>query len=128
MNKKLLNQALICFLLYCFISLPSVLRASEVDGGIVIVDRKPWKISWVQENNHWVLIANFDKGTLRTYFKNQPPAKGFGLSINNKPIKQEFEFYFGKKFTSINCQYEQWALITLQRELSVTIDGLSHRL
>ena len=46
---------------------------------------------------------------LRTYFKRRPPhKKGFELSHSNKPVKQEFEFYFGQKFTSTNCQYEQW--------------------
>lgn len=88
--------------------IPGQIHAAEVDGGLVIVDRKPWKISWVQEEKNWVLIAKFDKGTLKTYFNNAPPTKGFGLSSNNKPIKQEFDFYHGQKFTSTNCQYEQW--------------------
>lgn len=81
----------------------------EVDKGLVIIDNKPWKISWVKEDEKtWVLLANFDKGELRTYFKQAPPAKGFGLSHENKPTKQELTFYFGKKFTSSNCQFEQW--------------------
>lgn len=45
---------------------------------------------------------------MRTYFKKNPPERGFGLSHENKPFKQEFEFYFGKKFTSTKCEYEQW--------------------
>jgi hypothetical protein len=45
---------------------------------------------------------------MKTYFKKQPPSKGLGLSPDNEPTKQEFDFYLGKKFTSTKCQYEQW--------------------
>lgn len=103
--RKIIVGLLSCFS-FCFFN--NAVSASEVDSGIVIVDRKPWKISWIQESQEWVLIANFEKGVLRTFFKDEPPAKGFGLSRYSKPLKQEFEFYFGKKFTSTNCQYEQW--------------------
>lgn len=85
------------------------LYSEEVDHGFVIVDRKPWKVAWVKEdNNTWVLVANFDKGESRTYFKKAPPEKGLGLAHDNQPIKQEFKFYFGEKFTSTACQFEQW--------------------
>lgn len=108
MNNKIIKQVLIG-VLFCFSSIFCLTTANtaEVDNGIVIVDRKPWKISWIQEGKDWILIAHFDKGTLKTYFKDEPPAKGFGLSRNKKPTKQEFESYLGK-FTSTNCQYEQW--------------------
>lgn len=87
----------------------NALHATEVDGGIVIVDRKPWKVSWIeQDEKTWVLLADFDKGELRTYFKQPPPKTGFGLDRTNKPTKQEFEFFGGQKFVSTNCQYEQW--------------------
>lgn len=83
--------------------------ASEVDNGLTVVDRKPWKISWIKEkDNTWTLLANFEKGEMRTTFKKGPPTKGLGLSPENQPVKQEFEFNFGKKFTTTNCQYEQW--------------------
>ncbi len=89
--------------------LPNHLNAAEVDKGLMIIDNKPWKISWVQENDIlWVLIAQFDNGTLRTFFKRPPPSKGLGLSPDNQPTKQEFEFYLGKKFTSTKSQFEQW--------------------
>lgn len=87
----------------------NMLHATEVDGGIVIVDRKPWKVSWIQQDEKtWVLLADFDKGELRTYFKQAAPKTGFGLDRSNKPTKQEFEFFGGPKFVSTNCQYEQW--------------------
>ena len=108
-NRKVI-LLMLSLALYSFLSfVPGQINAVEEDKGLVIVDRKPWKISWVQENEKtWILIANFEKGTLRTYFKKEPPEKGLGLSRDNKPYKQEFEFYFGKKFISTNCQYEQW--------------------
>ncbi len=106
-HKIILTKILM--LLIPFITLPEHIYAAEIDGGLVIVDRKPWKISWVQENETcWVLLANFEKGELKTYFKKAPPKKGFGLTSDNKPVKQEFEFYFGEKFTSTTSQYEQW--------------------
>ena len=109
MNSRTIKQAIIgLFCCFSFNFLPNAASATEVNNGIVIVDRKPWKISWIQEGNEWILIANFDKGTLRTFFKDEPPTIGFGLSRNKKPTKQEFEFFSGKKFTSTNCQYEQW--------------------
>lgn len=88
----------------------SLVNAAEVNHGVVIVDRKPWKMSWVQESeNRWVLLANFDNGELRTYFKKAPPSKGFGLTTDNKPFKQEFKYYpSGKTFISKDCQFEQW--------------------
>lgn len=87
----------------------NTLSATEVDSGMVVVDRKPWKISWIQQDEKtWVLLADFDKGELRTYFKQPPPKTGLGLNRTNKPIKQEFEFFGGQKFVSTNCQYEQW--------------------
>lgn len=88
----------------------SELNAAEEDNGLIILDRKPWKISWVMESeNEWVLLAHFDKGELRTYFKKAPPSKGLGLSTNNKPIKQEFKYYpSGQTFISKNGQFEQW--------------------
>ena len=85
------------------------LGASEVDKGLVIIDNEPWKVSWVQDDKGcWVLKAYFDQGILSTYFKAPPPKTGLGLSPDNKPIKQEFEFHLGKKFTSTDSQFEQW--------------------
>lgn len=87
----------------------NTLPATEVDNGMVVVDRKPWKVSWIQQDEKtWVLLADFDKGELRTYFKQPPPKTGFGLDRSNKPTKQEFEFFGGQKFVSTTCQYEQW--------------------
>lgn len=108
MNKKCLFFGLL--LLVClFNPILEKLHTSEVDKGFVILDRKPWKISWIQEDEQiWVLVANFDRAELRTYFTKAPPSKGFGLSHENKPIKQEFNFYFAGKFSTTNCQYEQW--------------------
>jgi hypothetical protein len=85
------------------------IQCEEIDKGLVILDKKPWKISWVKEDEkNWVLLANFDKGELRTYFKKVPTTKGLGLSHENNPVKQEFRFYFGQKFTSTKSQFEQW--------------------
>lgn len=87
----------------------NMLHAAEVDSGIVIVDRKPWKVSWIEKDEKtWVLLADFDEGELRTHFKQPPPKTGFGLDRTNKPTKQEFEFFGGQKFVSTTCQYEQW--------------------
>lgn len=109
MKIKILNRAVLgLFYSLLFNPFQIAINAEEVDNGLVIVDRKPWKTSWVQEEKNWILIAHFDAGSLKTYFKNAPPAKGFGLSANKKPIKQEFEFHSGKKFTSTNSQFEQW--------------------
>lgn len=81
----------------------------EVDKGLIIIDKKPWKISWVKEDEStWVLVTNFDKGEARTYFKKAPPENGLGLAHDNPPAKQEFNFYFAEKFTSTNFQFEQW--------------------
>ena len=62
MKCKML-QAIVGLLLGFILNFyPNNLNAVEVDNGLVIVDRKPWKISWIQENeNVWVLIANFEK-------------------------------------------------------------------
>lgn len=83
--------------------------STEVDKGLVIIDNKPWKTSWVKENDKiWVLVAHFEKGELKTYFTKAPPTTGFGLSSENKPIKQELVFHSGKSFTSTVCEFEQW--------------------
>lgn len=86
----------------------SSLMCTEVDSGFVVIDKTPCKVSWVKENPHWVLTAIFEQGTLRTFFTQKPPAKGYGLSSDNTPTKQEFEFHRGDKFSSTECQYEQW--------------------
>lgn len=99
---------LMVFFVFFLNFFPTYGNAAEIDHGVVVVDRKPWKISWIEEDNHWILLANFDKGTLKTYFNNAPPEKSFGLSRHKKPTRQELEFYFGLKFTSTDCQYEQW--------------------
>lgn len=98
--------AIVCFL--SFVMLLPLLMGEEVDRGLTIIDREPWKVSWIEEGKNWILTANFDKGTLKTYFKDAPPEKGYGLSSSRKPSKQEFEFYSGEKFTSTDFQYEQW--------------------
>lgn len=100
---------MICITLLSTLTLFQYIYGSEIDHGILIVDRKPWKISWVEnKDNDWVLLANFDKLEIRTFFKHPPPETGFGLSHKNKPYKQEISFYLGKKFSSTDCQYEQW--------------------
>lgn len=87
----------------------SSLHAVEEDIGLVVFDRKPWKISWVEESTQWVLLTYFDKGELRTYFKKAPPKKGLGVDFENKPIKQEFKYYpSGKTYISNESQFEQW--------------------
>lgn len=104
------NKNLIFVIFFCiFLKLiPSLLNAEEIDKGLLIIDKDPWKISWVKEDKDWILIANFDKGIIKTYFKKEPPIKGFGLSPDNEPTKQEFEFYFGQKLNSTTYQYERW--------------------
>lgn len=99
----------ILYFVFGLLSLTNLYTA-EIDHGLVIIDRKPWKISWVQESeNIWVLLARFDNGNLKTYFKNAPPSKGFGLTPANKPIKQEFEYYpSGKTFVTKEYSFEQW--------------------
>lgn len=87
----------------------SSLQAKEEDNGLVIIDRKPWKVSWVEESNQWVLLTHFDEGELKTYFKKAPPKQGLGVDSENKPIKQEFKYYpSGKTYTSKKSQFEQW--------------------
>lgn len=107
--SKQIFLALSCLMTLLLNIISTEVQGEEIDKGLVIIDNKPWKISWVKENEkNWVLLANFDKGELRTYFKKAPPSKGFGLSHDNKPTKQEFKFYSGKKFTSTVSQFEQW--------------------
>lgn len=109
MTKLLVHAFTLLVLSSIFNLAPTAINAAEEDKGFLIIDRKPWKISWVKENERtWILTANFEKGTLRTYFKKEPPEKNFGLSHDNKPYKQELEFYSGIKFESTDCQYEQW--------------------
>jgi hypothetical protein len=86
------------------------LNAAEIDKSILIEDNEPWQISWIKDNNNvWVLIVRFEKGLVRTYFKNAPDKLGIGLNVNNKPFKQEFTYYpCGKTFISIDCEYEQF--------------------
>lgn len=85
------------------------LSADEKDNGIVIIDNKPWKVSWVQESNEWILQSYFKEGILKTYFKKEPPMKGLGISSENQPFKQEFTYYpLGKTLTSRKKQFEQW--------------------
>lgn len=108
--KKILSK--ISLATFCLL-IPTVaiqnLDGAEVDKGLVIIDNKPWKTSWIHEDGKaWVLIAQFDKGVLKTYFKKAPPNQGFGLSADNKPSKQILKFYSGKEFVSTNCQFEQW--------------------
>ncbi|MDN3507018.1 MAG: hypothetical protein P0S96_07305 [Simkaniaceae bacterium] len=84
--------------------------AAEVDNGFMLINREPWKISWVQESEKvWSLTAIFDNGITKTYFEGPPPTKGFGLTPSKKPIKQEFKYFpANKTFTSKNFQFEQW--------------------
>ncbi|MDP1608524.1 MAG: hypothetical protein Q8L98_04330 [Chlamydiales bacterium] len=85
------------------------LNAAEENHGLMIVDQKPWKVSWVQKSNQWILLVRFDKGELKTYFKKEPPSKGLGLDSENIPIKQELNYYpSGKTISSKNSQFEQW--------------------
>lgn len=106
-------KALQCFLMILFLGHllggAGILYGAEEYKGFVIIDRKPWKTSWFQENGFWVLLARFDKGELKTYFKNAPPPSGLGIDSVNKPVKQEFRYFAsGEVFTSKNSQYEQW--------------------
>lgn len=85
------------------------LHSEEVDKGSIIIDNKPWKTAWIKKDDFtWILIANFDQGELKTYFRTPPPTHGLGLCAENEPSKQELSFYFGQKFVSTVCQFEQW--------------------
>lgn len=87
----------------------STVSAAEEDKGLVVIDRKPWKTSWIEKSNKWVLLVHFDKGELRTHFNKPPPVKGLGIELENKPSKQEFKYYpSGKTYSSKNSQFEQW--------------------
>lgn len=89
------------------VSLP--LLAAEKNHGLVIIDGKPWKISWFDEDGYWVLSAMFEKAQLKTYFKKAPPRKGLGIGASNRPVKQTFYYYpTGETYTSKDCQFEQW--------------------
>ncbi len=97
---------------------PEKIRTAEVDHGIVIVDRKPWQTSWIQKSeNCWCLVSRFDKGKVTTYFTEIPPKLSFGIHSENKPVKQEFEFYFtDKTVVSKKFQFEKfpdgaWGLV-----------------
>jgi len=91
------------------VSSPNVLHAAEENNGLVVIDRKPWKTSWFEEDGYWILSTMFEKGQLKTYFKKSPPRKGLGVDSSNKPLKQEFYYYpTGKTYVSKKSQYEQW--------------------
>jgi len=94
----------------CGLFFPISSYSKETNTIMFIIDRKPWKMNWIEASkNNWVLEAYFDKGVVKTYFKQAPPSKGMGLSYKNKPIKQEFIYYpSDQTFVSKNFKYEQW--------------------
>ncbi|QLH35248.1 MAG: hypothetical protein HWD61_03090 [Parachlamydiaceae bacterium] len=102
----------------------NTLSATEVDSGMVVVDRKPWKISWIQQDEKtWVLLADFDKGELRTYFKQPPPKTGLGLNRTNKPIKQEFEFLVGRSLCQQTANMNNGQMVRKPGLLNLTINS-----
>ena len=102
-------KTLFAYLLSIITILSTNLTAQEEDKVLIVIDRTPWKISWVEESGQWILKALFDNGELKTFFKKPPPNKGLGGSCENKPVKQEFKYYpSGSTYTSRESQFEQW--------------------
>lgn len=112
-KMKINILAFFTYLTYILTSLSSI-HANEIICDRMIIDRQPLSISWIHESeNFWILEAIFEKGIIKTYFRKEPPNKGMGLSIHNKPIRQEFEYYSDesknrkKVFTSEIFEYTQ---------------------
>ena len=59
-------KTLFAYLLSIITILSTNLTAQEEDKVLIVIDRTPWKISWVEESGQWILKALFDNGELKT--------------------------------------------------------------
>lgn len=78
-------------ILIFLLGISTCLSAAEKDCGFVLIDKEPWKQSWVQEDDsNWKLTLLFDEVAIFTYFKNKPLPETFLGSPKHVMLKSKF--------------------------------------
>lgn len=77
MNIKKIMLLLVSILLFSNV----LVSGSEKENSWFFIDHEPAVFCWISKGDgDWVLEARFERGVMKTYFKNAPPQSGLGIS------------------------------------------------